>query len=381
MNDGPIKRLLFVVNDPSFFISHRLPIALAARAEGWEVHVATPQGKATAEIQEQGFLHHVIRITRSGKNPLTEITTIWSLIILMRFISPDIAHLVTIKPVLYGGIAARIAKVRGVVAAISGLGSVFTGRTIRARILRRSVSAFYRIALGCQNIRVVFQNPDDESVLIRVGAVKRENCVRIRGSGVNLRDYPFLPEPAGQPVISFAARLLVEKGVITFVNAARLLKERGIDARFWLIGSPDHGNPSTISERSLIEWKSEGIVEVFGFRKDIPSLFAHSNLVVLPSYYGEGLPKVLIEAAACGRAVITTDHPGCRDAIVPGKTGLLINPRDAEALASTIDYLVSSPKAREAMGRAGRKLAKQEFSIQKVVQSHIDLYHALHTRV
>ncbi len=374
------QRLLFVVNDPSFFMSHRLAIALAAQNDGWDVHVATANGEAVETIKKHGLTHHVVAMSRSGKNPFSELVIIWSLLCLMRRINPDIAHLVTIKPVLYGGMAARIAKVPGVVAAISGLGSVFTEKTTKARLLRWIVHALYRLALSHKNIKTIFQNPDDESVLVRLGAVKPEHAVRIRGSGVAMGDYPFEPEPLGEPVVSFAARLLKEKGVVVFVDAARRLKQRGVDARFWLIGSPDPGNPATVTERELSEWRNEGVVELLGYREDVAKLFSQSSIVVLPSYYGEGLPKVLIEAAACGRAVVTTDHPGCRDAIEPDKTGLLVPPRDVGALADAIQFLIDNPNQRRAMGCAGRKLAERTYSIEKVVDAHLGVYRELLAR-
>ncbi len=372
------QRLLFVVNDPSFFISHRLAIALAAKNDGWDVHVVTAKGEAAEEIKRRGLIHHVVNITRSGKNPFTEIAVIWSLVLLMRQIKPDIAHLVTIKPVLYGGLAARIAKVHAVVAAISGLGSVFTDKTTKARLLRWIVHALYRVALRHKNIKIIFQNPTDESVLVRLGAVKPQHAVRIRGSGVAMENYPFVPEPEGEPVVSFAARLLKEKGVKVFVDAARQLKARGVHARFWLIGSTDPGNPATITEQDLSKWRAEGVVELLGYRGDIASLFAQSNIVALPSYYGEGLPKVLIEAAACGRAVVTTDHPGCRDAIEPDETGLLVPLRDSDGLADAIEYLINNPDRRRAMGCAGRELAERAYAIEKVVDAHLEVYRELY---
>lgn len=371
------KRLLFVVNDPGFFLSHRLAIALSAQEDGWDVHVATANGEALKVIKKHGLTHHVVNMSRSGKNPLNELVSIWCLFRLMRSIKPDIAHLITIKPVIYGGVAARIANVPGLVAAISGLGSVFTGRTVQARLLRWVVQALYRVALSHNNVKIIFQNPADESILVRLGVVKPENAVRIRGSGVAMGEYSLRSEPQGEPVVSFAARLIKEKGVVEFVEAARQLKERGIQVRFWLIGAPDPGNPGVITEQELAKWRNEGCVKLLGYRKDVPALFAQSNIVALPSYYGEGLPKVLIEAAACGRAVITTDMPGCRDAIEPNVTGLLVPVRDAKALADAIERLLNDDEMRKSMGKAGRKLAEREFGIEKVVKAHLQIYQEL----
>lgn len=371
-----MARLLFVVNIPEFFVSHRLPLALGAREAGFDVHVATGPGEA-GQITSLGFPHHIFPLSRSGKNALGELRSLWALFRLMRRLKPDLVHLVTIKPVLYGGVMARLARVPSVVAAISGLGTVFVGTSGKARRVRKAVEAWYRLALRHRNIRVIFQNPDDRAVLVGLGAVREAQTVLIRGSGVDLSACLLVPEPPGTPVVSFAARLLSDKGVGEFVEAARLLRARGVGARFWLIGASDPSNPSSASELDLETWRQEAVVEVLGHRTDVPLLFSQSHIVVLPSYYGEGLPKVLIEAAASGRAVVTTDHPGCRDAIEPNRTGLLVPVRDPVALADAIQVLVEDPALRQSMGAAGRALAEREFAIEHVMEAHLAVYREL----
>ena len=370
-----MTRLLFVVNIPEFFLSHRLPLALAAREAGFDVHVATGPGEG-ALITDLGFAHHIFPLSRGGKNPLVELRSLGALFRLMRQLKPDLVQLVTIKPVLYGGFIARLARVPAVVAAISGLGTVFVDTGGKARRVRKTVEALYRLALGHRNIRVIFQNPDDRAALVALGAVREAQTVLIRGSGVDLSACPALPEPSGTPVVSFAARLLHDKGVREFVEAARILLTRGLDARFWLIGAADPDNPSSVSDLDLIAWRDEAVVEVFGHRTDILELFARSHIVVLPSYR-EGLPKVLIEAAACGRAIVTTDAPGCRDAIKPDQTGLLVPVSDSMALADAIQRLVEDPVLRQQMGKAGRALAEQMFAIERVVGAHLEVYREL----
>lgn len=291
-------------------------------------------------------------------------------------IRPDLVHLVTIKPVLYGGLMARLANVPAMVAAISGLGTVFIDRKQAQSLMRCGVEWLYRLALGYSNAKVIFQNPDDRAALIAMGAVREEKAALIRGSGVSLADYPMRPEPEGVPVVTFAARLLKDKGVMEFAEAARELKRRGVTARFWLAGSLDAGNLTSISEEDLSQWRKERVVEVLGYQSNIPNLFANSNIVVLPSYR-EGLPKALIEAAACGRAVVTTDVPGCRDAIEPEKTGLLVPVQDAAALANAIQSLIDDPQRRKQMGVSGRALAEREFAIEKVVNTHLAIYREL----
>ncbi len=368
---------MFVVNAPEFFLSHRLPLAVAARNSGFTVHVATGHGPACDQIVELGFTHHMLPLSRSGRNPLFELGTLWAFFRLMRSVRPDLIHLVTIKPVLYGGLMARLAGVPAVVAAISGLGTVFIARGGTAGWLRRGIQSMYRLALGHRNLKAIFQNPDDRAVFIRFGAVSDEQAVLIRGSGVALGDYPVCPESDNSiPVVTFAARLLKDKGVEEFVEAVRILKGRGVSGRFWLAGSPDPRNLSSVTEAAIKRWEAEGLVELLGYRQDIAVVFSQSNLVVLPSYR-EGLPKVLVEAAACGRAVVTTDVPGCRDAIEPGQTGLLVPLQNAVALADAIQSLIEDPEQRRRMGTAGRALAEQEFAIEKVVEAHLGLYREL----
>ncbi|MFQ6708018.1 glycosyltransferase family 4 protein, partial [Bordetella pertussis] len=332
------RRLLFVVNNPAFFLSHRLPLAEAARADGYEVHVATMDGPSVPDIVARGFAHHVIPMTRSGKQPLQELRSVWALVRLFRRLRPGLVHLVTIKPVLYGGIAARLAGVPAMVAAISGLGFVFVAGGLKARLLRAAVGRLYRLALGHRNSRIVFQNTADRDVLARLGAVRAEQVVMIRGSGVDLGQYRVVPEPAAPVTALMAARLLRDKGVREFVEAARLLRQRGLSVRMQLAGGVDPGNPASITPEQAAQWQDEGCVEVLGERKDIAALYGAAHMAVLPSYR-EGLPKSLLEAAACGRAVVTTDVPGCRDAIDPDVTGLLVPPRDAPALADAIARL------------------------------------------
>ena len=375
------KRLLIIVNDANFFLSHRLPVALAAQRAGFEVHIATSGDGDVEQIVNHGFGHTAIELSRSGSNPLKEIKSIFSIFRVIRKINPDVLHLVTIKPVLYGGIVARLIGVKGVVLAISGLGSVFSATTVKLTIIRGIVKLIYRYVLAHKNIKVIFQNPDDLAVLDNLKVLGPASGKLIRGSGVDLDVYRMTPEQSDVPIVVLAARLLREKGVFEFVQAARIVKSRGISVRFQLIGTPDPGNPSTITDSQLESWKIEGIVEVLGYRRDVPDLLSGANIVTLPSYYGEGVPKVLLEAAACGRAVVTTDHPGCRYAIEPDITGILVPIREPEALADAIQYLLSDSEKRVSMGQAGRRLAEQEFAIDKVINAHLDIYDNLITNV
>jgi len=368
-------KLLFVVNNPAFFLSHRLPLAQAARDAGYAVHVATMAGPSVPEIVTHGLTHHVVPMSRSGRHPCQELGALWALWRLMRRVRPDVVHLVTIKPVLYGGLAARLAGVPGIVAAIAGLGFVYT-RDRRVDPLRAVVTALYRIALGAANSRVIFQNATDCELLTSAGAVRAEQCVLIRGSGVDLSVYRPRPEPPGPITVCMAARLLRDKGVDEFIEAARLLRARGLPIRFRLAGSIDPGNPASVSQAETLRWQQEGVVTLLGEHRDIAQLYSESHIVVLPSYR-EGLPRSLVEAAACARAVVTTDVPGCRDAIEPGVTGLLVPARDALALANAVAKLAEDAALRARMGAAGRALAEQAFDIRNIAMQHLDIYQRL----
>lgn len=370
------RRLLFVVNNPAFFLSHRLPVALGARDAGFDVHVATMDGPSVPQIRQHGFVHHVLPLSRSGKNPVQELKSICALWRLCRRIRPDILHAVTIKPVLYGGIAARLAGVPAYIAAISGLGYVFMRPERRSDYLRTAATLLYRLALGHPNSRVIFQNPSDVQVLRDAGVVSESQAVLIRGSGVDLDEFTMVTEPAGPIVALCVARLLKDKGIHEFVEAARLTKSDGMQMRWVLAGSPDPGNPASVSEQEVRAWHEEGAIEWLGERSDIAHLYRQAHIAVLPSYR-EGLPKSLVEAAACGRAVVTSDVPGCRDAIEPGVSGVLVPPRDARALAAAVQDLASDADRRQAMGQAGRALAEREFDIRKIVRKQLELYESL----
>lgn len=367
------KKLLMVVNVDWFFVSHRLPIALKARSRGYEVHVATTVTDKRDLLESSGFVVHDLNIVRGGASLLHEFKTLWSLYTLFRVVQPDVLHLVTIKPVLYGGLVARLARVPYVIAAVPGLGQVFIARGLTARIRRLVVSTLYRAALGHKNLRTIFQNTGDYREIGSLAKLKPEQCVLIKGSGVDLEAFKPLPPPSGPVTVAMISRLLVDKGVREFVDAARQVKARHPDARFWLVGSPDSNSAVSIGEQEWLGWGREGIVDTLGHRSDVSALLATCHIVVHPSYT-EGIPKVLLEAAACGRPVVTTDVPGCEEAIEPGITGLVVPVKNVRALADAIGTLIDEPELRTKMGSAGRDLAEREFSIESVVAKHLELY-------
>lgn len=368
-------RILFFVNDIRFFISHRLALAEMARERGYQVFVvANCQGVDTSSFD---FDVIDIDVSRSGQNPFREMGTFLQVIWLFFKIRPTLVHLVTIKPVLYGGLAARITGVPCVVSAVSGLGSVFSSNGVVGRLRKAAITRLYKMAFRHSNISVIFQNENDQNVLTSAIAPRRLTSFLIPGSGVDLREFCFTPESNNEIRVSMACRLLKEKGVIEFVEAARLINKTHPEVRFDLIGALDPGNPSSISQREIDSWREEGIVNILGYQSDISRLYAMSNIVCLPSYYGEGLPKSLIEAAASGRAIVTTDMPGCRDAVIPEITGLLIKPMCVDDLVIAILRLVENEELRLALGRQARQFAEERFSLSNVVSKHFEIYEGL----
>lgn len=369
-------KIAIVLNNVHFFLSHRLPIAVELNRQGYQVHIVTPDTQP-ADFDQFGFQYHQVKMSRKGMNPIAELLTTVRLYKLFKQIKPDLVHLVTIKPYLYGGIAARLANVSAVVSAVAGLGTVFIERTIPYKLIRFFLRFLYRFAFNHSNQKIIFQNQDDKNLLLYWLNLEENKAALIRGSGVDLQEYTYSNENLTQvPVVVLASRLLKDKGVVEFVDAASELSRNNTASEFWLVGDVDLGNVNTVTEAQLIEWQNAGIIRWIGFNSHIAKLFQQVNLVVLPSYR-EGLPKVLIEAAACGRAVITTDVPGCRDAITPGVTGLLVPKKDSHALAEAIDQLLSDTKLRTQMGRAGRHLAENEFDVNRVVQQHLQIYKEL----
>ena len=367
-------KLLLLVNDPAFFLSHRLPVAQAARRAGYDVVVATGPGHGGETIRGHGIQHREVPMSGAGRNPLGELRALLAVRRLLKEEAPDIVHLVTIKPILYGGLVARWLGIPAMVAAVSGMGYLFTAE--RAGAVRRLAEMLYRAALDHPNGRVIVQNEDDRDGLRAMGALRRDQAVLVPGSGVDLDAFAPTPLPAGRPVVLLPARMLWDKGVGEFVEAARALRQRGLDARFVLAGTAGHHNPASVPLARLEAWREEGVVEWWGWQPDMAAVLAQASIVTLPSYR-EGMPKVLLEAAAAGRPVVTTDVPGCRDAVDPGRSGELVPARDAAALAAAIERLLGSPGERAAMGARGRERAEARHGIDRVVEAHLAIYGTL----
>jgi len=370
------KKLLFVVNVDWFFVSHRLSIAKQAIESGYEVHIATGITDHYQLLVESGVKVHPLKLHRSNSGLILLLSELIEIYSVIRTVSPDIVHLVTIKPVLLGGIASRLAKVPAVVFSISGLGHIFLSSGWRATLRMQLVSLLYRLALGNKNRTVIFQNQDDRGKLDGVVKNIAKHSVQIPGSGVDLSLFKYTPMSSDVAVVALPSRLLAEKGVYEFVEAAKIVNKPKKIARFVLVGDVDQHNPSSVTPAEIRYWKNQGAVEILGWRDDIHSVLSSATIIALPSYR-EGFPKALIEAAACGRAVVTTDVPGCRDAIEEGLTGILVPVKDANSLAKAIKSLLDDPERCAEMGRAGRKRAEDIFDVNMVVEKHMEIYQEL----
>jgi len=369
-------KILFVVNDAAFFVSHRLRLAREAQVRGYEPVVVCGAASGEQDLAAHGIRVRPFELSRSGFNPISEWRSYRALLRIYRDEAPAIVHHVTIKPVIYGTIAARVAHVPGVVNAISGLGFIFTQRGPTAGVKRRLVNLLYRFALRHPNMHFIFQNREDLREFVDREVTAEQRAHLIRGSGVDLGEFPLTAEEPTPPTFVLVARMLRDKGVREFVAAAQELLEQHSDWRFQLVGGTDAGNPSTLSEAELQSWSAQGSIEWLGHRNDICAVLQAAHVVCLPSYR-EGLPKSLLEAAAVGRAMIATDVPGCREVVRDGITGLLVPPRDGAALAGAMRRLGENPSLRARLGRAAHERAVALYSIEDVIRDTFLIYAAV----
>jgi glycosyltransferase involved in cell wall biosynthesis len=371
------KKLLFVVNVDWFFFSHRLPISIEAIKQGYEVHIATTITDKLDILKGNGLIVHPLNLSRSNKGVISIFSEFREIYSVIRDVNPNLVHLISIKPVLLGGIAARLNRIPAVVSAVSGLGFIFIRKGLISKFFRYLVSIMYRLCFGHKNQCIIFQNLDDQLKLTKLTKISENKTALIHGSGVDLSIFNYsTASVTDKPVVMLASRLLEDKGVREFIQAAKLVKKSFKSVRFVLVGEPDYKYPLSIQHEELEQWKKDGIVEIWGYRSDMNIVLSMANIFVLPSYR-EGFSKVLSEASAIGRVIITTNVPGCRDVVEDGVTGILIPERNTEILASKISYLIDNPFLCEEMGRAGRKKAEKMFDVKQVISQHMAIYKKL----
>lgn len=373
----PLK-ILFVVTEDWYFCSHRLPLAVAAVRAGYEVAVVTRITDRRTAIEEAGIRVIPLRhMKRSSLNAFRELAAITELFAIFRKERPDLVHQVALKPVLYGSLVSNLIGIRAKVNALGGLGFIFSSSRLLARLMRPFLLWLFRFIFNGKNGQLILQNDDDFALVTTRAGVDRRRVRLIRSAGVDLEHYVAKEIPSGVPVVMLASRMLWDKGVGEFVGAARLLHEQGIDARFVLVGEPDPDNPSSVALEQLQQWSDSGVVEWWGHRDDMPEVLSQACVVCLPSYYGEGVPKVMIEAMACARAVVTTDMPGCRDVVRSGNNGLLVKPRDVDELANALKILLLDRMGCKELGIAGRQIAEDEYALSRVVKETLAVYKEL----
>ena len=366
-----MKAVLFA-NTDWYLFNFRMSIAQALQAGGVDVVLLSPPGPYVAQLQAAGFRWIPLKMSGKGMNPFEEVKTIFRIKRVYQDEKPDLVHHFTIKCVLYGSIAARWGGIRAIVNAIPGLGYVFNVMGWKGALLRLIIRPMYRFSL--RNTQVIFQNQEDLETFIHLLLIKPEATHLIPGSGVNLKKFSPHPEPAGKPVVMFAARMLWDKGVGDFVDAVRILKLAGVQARFILVGDTYADNPSAVPPQQLTAWSQEGIVEWLGWRDDMETILPQVSIVCLPTYYHEGTPRILIEACASGRPIVSTNISGCREIVQEGVNGLMVPPRSPEMLANVLSRLIDNPQERARMGHEGRKIAEDRFSDDVIAAKTIEVY-------
>lgn len=367
-------KIIYLVQDDWFFLSHRLPIALAASARGHEIHVITRVHEDGNKIREHGFhLEPLKTYSKEKSNPFSLLKTVAEIRSLYLRIAPDLVHHVALKPVLLGSLAASVIPHLKIINTYTGLGYVFSESTLKARAFRFLTSLGIRFLFPHNRIANVFQNPDDLKLFAEKRMIFPKQSRLIRGSGVDTVAFPPLPEIQGIPTVILASRMLWNKGIGELIEAGRMLRERKIECRLILAGKLDPESPVGIPLETIRSWEKEGIIQYRGHQENMLEIFRESHVICLPSYR-EGLPKVLLEAASCGRPIVATDVPGCREIVRHRQNGLLVPLHDPIALADAIQSLVTSPDLRATLGKAGRKMVLEEFSVERVVAGTMNLY-------
>lgn len=359
-------RLLYVINHMDWFWSHRLPLAAAARDQGWEVYVAAPKAGTDGRLEEEAF--HSVDLP-PGLIPL-----LWHLRRIVQTLRPDIVHVITIKFAFLTGLALAFTPFKRVYT-IAGLGYLFSGEGLKPKLLRFFLYPLLRFVFNNRRTLLIFQNSDDMQIFLDRGLAVKERSHLIRGSGVDTRVFKQKPPPRQDPpLVLMPTRLVHEKGVHVFIEAANILSQRKVTARYEIAGGLTQHNPNAITKAQMESMLAGSPVTWLGHVDDMPALLASAALIVYPSYYREGVPKVLLEAAATGRPIVTTDHPGCREVVRPEQNGLLVPVKDAFAVAGAIEKILSRPDILQNMGQRSREMAAKEFDVRLIVDATLKVY-------
>lgn len=368
------KKLFIVVNQDWFFLSHRLPIAVAAKEAGYDVTIVSEDTGESHRIREAGLKTIDLPINKSGTNLKEEVKTLFFLYKLFKREKPDIVHLVGLKTMLWGSLACRMAGVKAMVSAVCGLGVLFDEQHAQS-FMSQSILKVLRFTHRKKNTTIIFQNNDDKAIFSNAKIMKDDQCAFTNGSGINLQNYAYTPEPAdGVVKVIFTARMVEDKGTMVLIDAAKKLEAeyRG-KVQFLMCGGLDT-NPNGITRQMLEAKCDEEYIQWLGYRNDVLELLRQSHIMAFPSWYREGLPKSVIEAEAIGRPVVTTDSVGCRDTVIDGVNGVIIPIKDSDALAAALKKLIDNPELRQEMGKRAREFAVSKFDIRDVVKVHLNVY-------
>jgi glycosyltransferase involved in cell wall biosynthesis len=378
--DPESMKVILVANTDWYLYNYRLALARALYSGGYEVALVSPPGRFSALLEEAGFHWICWPVGRQSINPWHEISAMRSLARIYTTEYPDLVHQFTIKPVLYGSLAARFARVPAIINSLTGRGYALLSDEFKARLIRPAVRQLYRLAFQPANVHTIFENPLDQQYFIENRLAYAQRSHLIPGVGVDAQKFSPSPEPEGIPIITYAGRMLWDKGVGVLIEASRLLKQRGLAFRLVLVGEPDPGNPSNIQSETIEKWVQDGDAEWWGFQSTMETVYQQSHIVALPSF-GEGVPTTLMEAAASARALVATDISGCREVIQPGENGLLVPLRDAPALADALEKLICDPALRQRMGAASRRLALEKFTHETINQQTLAVYQTAFSRL
>lgn len=370
------KTLFIIVNEDRFFLSHRKEIALAAQKAGWDVTVVCKDTGQRHEVEEMGLKVLELPVNPTGENLIQEFRTFWFLYTLYRKNRDAVVHHVGLKSILWGGLAAKLARVRGVVNAVSGLGVIFSGN--KMGMMAKGILAVMRFSNKRKGVKVIFQNQEDNSLFLNHHVIANSQAEFIKGSGVDLNVFRYVPEPESDTLkVVFTARMVKEKGVMELIEAAERLRQY-YEGRleFWLCGRLAD-NADAVSQEEL-ETRCDGkYIKWMDFQKDIKSVLEQCHIMAFPSYYREGIPKSLIDVCAIGRPIVTTNSIGCKDVVDDGISGFLVPVKNSEALAEKLRILIEDKALRVRMGKAARKKAEQEFSIVNVIEKHLEIYNKI----
>jgi glycosyltransferase involved in cell wall biosynthesis len=366
-------KVLLVANTDWYLYNHRLALAQFLRRQGFEVVLVSPPGSYTSQLAQAGFRWVEWPVGRASTLPWQEARAVLRLASIYKEERPHLVHHFTIKPILYGTFAARLAGVRSTVNSVTGRGYIFLSAETKARLLRPAVKLLYRFTLRSTHSQIIFENGFDQQYFIENHLSAAGRTHLIPGVGVDPQKFIPLPEAEGLPVITYAGRLLWDKGVGILIEAGRRLRDRGLSFRLALVGEPDAGNPSSIGAATIQQWVTQGDAEWWGFQAEMVRVYQQTHIVTLPSF-GEGVPTTLIEAAAMGRPLVATDIAGCREVIRDGENGFLVPMHDPVALAGALEKLLIDPGLRQRMGAAGRQIVLEKFTHEIINRQTAEVY-------